>query len=72
MKLTPFYYWMLPDPLRGGKLRRTSWQMTDHEAAKYPGAVRLDHTVTWRDLPETPEEAMRFCTSGYQGNGSGR
>jgi hypothetical protein len=68
MKRTAFYYWMIPDPLRGGRLRRTRWQMTEDQAATIAGAVRVDTGVTWRDLPETPDEAMSLCLSSYQGN----
>jgi hypothetical protein len=64
MKRTAFYNWMLPDERRPGRMRRSRWQMTEAEAAKYPGAVRIDASLTWRDLPESIDEHQH--TSDYQ------
>lgn len=45
-KETRRYTFMLPDPLKPGRMYRSRWKLTDEEAAThYPGAQRLDHTM---------------------------
>ena len=35
------YFWMVPNPTTG-RMRRTRYRMSEAEAARYPGAVRIE------------------------------
>jgi hypothetical protein len=35
------YFWMVPNPFTG-RMRKTRYRMTELEAARFPGAVRVD------------------------------
>jgi hypothetical protein len=64
MKRVAFYQWLLPPEVVGGKPRASRWKMTEETAEKYPGAVKIESTLEWRDLPESPDEFQ--YTSGFQ------
>jgi hypothetical protein len=74
MKRTGYYLWLIPDKLTG-KPRRTRYRMTVEEAQeRYPGAVSVEGSVQWHDLPETDAERIErdqslhtALTKGRQG-----
>ena len=35
------YFWLIRDPITG-KLAKTRWRMSDQDASRYPGAVRVE------------------------------
>lgn len=36
------YFWMLPNELRPGKMHKSRWRMTEQDAARYPGAIKIE------------------------------
>ena len=48
MKRVAYYLWLIPDH-RTGALRPTRYRACE---APMTGAIRLDDTLEWRDVPE--------------------
>jgi hypothetical protein len=48
MQRVAYYYWIVLDHVHG-KPRKTRFRASEAPA---PGAIRLDDTVEWRELPE--------------------
>lgn len=42
------WYWLIPDERRPGRMRRTTWRMTEETARGYPGAVKIEETLEIR------------------------
>jgi hypothetical protein len=58
VKRVPYYRWWIPDERRPGKVRLTSWRMSEKEAQGYPGAKPDESDVEWRDIAETEDERI--------------
>ena len=59
MKRVAYYIWLYPWE---GKMVRTGWKLPAHRALEWqPGAVPVDDTLEWREIPETDadREALR-------------
>ena len=41
------WYWIITDEL-SGKRRKTSWRMTEEDACRYPGAVKVEGSLEER------------------------
>jgi hypothetical protein len=55
------YFWMLPNEVTG-KLRKSRWRMTEQDAARYPGAVKIEADSM---LIERPSESPGTPTNWY-------
>lgn len=55
MRRVAYYNWMLPSDIPGRKPHASRWEMDEETAQHYPGAVKIENTLEWRDLPESPD-----------------
>lgn len=44
------YFWMVPNP-QTGKMRKTRYRMSEFEALRYPGAVKIEADALVIDGP---------------------
>lgn len=61
MKQTSFWLWSIPDDRKPGRLRKTTYRMTEADAlARHPTAKKVEGSEELRLLPETDEERAAF------------